>query len=890
MAEMEKEGRPPENKRSRKPAHPVKREINEEMKSFAENTMNELLGWYGYDKVELRDSDNLEIGETPQHISVLKENSLPKIPASTESSEGSPDRANSSQSLPGFRNGVTEPSTTPSTSTPSIKEHGNLPMIVPMIPPPLIKPPADEDASNVQIMCAWCQKIGVKRYSLSMGSELKSFCSEKCFAACRRAYFKRNKVCDWCKHIRHTKEYLDFGAGERRLQFCSAKCLNQYKMDIFYKETQAALPGALCNPGHGATVEGKAECSGGVQLLTPESWGTPLTDLRRKAPSPGGPSTNPALAPSTSSATPPSETAAVCSPSSSSSAKIPTPRPHESPTLPHPPVPTLHPPVGVPSGSPPMVMTPRGPMPLPLFMEHQMMQQMRPPFLRPSTHVPGPHSPLSNPMIPGIGPPPPPRTLGPSSSPMHRPMLSPHVHPSSSHNPGIMPPHPGLPMPGLPPFPPVNMMSNGPIPFPPMMNFGMPSLAPLVPPPTLLVPYPVIVPLPVPIPIPIPIPFSPKSSRDQPENSGPIPSTPESSEASVTGTHSPGSSRGGGGEQKLGLVGSGPLSPAHTGNLGSGPERSRAVVDLTVKTEDTLGSLCLSSSSGLMDGVIDLTVGQRPCQQQVIHRMLPGVQVKVEAETDSKSPPAAGLGREGIDSWDGREAAFSQSHSSKELEGTTHPDTLESPGPPSSNDSSSCSVDPPPVQPNPCVSTLPGLPLQSQPIPSTARTQPQSLPQHQTSPAAPCNVIVNGTGWHALLTPAFEPSPDRRGDPIVGEGGEEEEEEQPANGDLEQEALKENSCSVGDWETGRRGSAQEMMDAAEGKPDPDSSLEEGEHGYSLPLLSTGGCVVIQPVPKPGAEKSAILSCSISAPLSAAGSPELEPPLKRRCLRIRNQNK
>lgn len=34
--------------------------------------MNELLGWYGYDKVELRDSDNLDIGEMPQHISVLK--------------------------------------------------------------------------------------------------------------------------------------------------------------------------------------------------------------------------------------------------------------------------------------------------------------------------------------------------------------------------------------------------------------------------------------------------------------------------------------------------------------------------------------------------------------------------------------------------------------------------------------------------------------------------------------------------------------------------------------------------------------------------------------------------------------------------------------------------
>lgn len=42
------------------------------LQNFAENTMNELLGWYGYDKVELRDADNLEIGEMPQHISALK--------------------------------------------------------------------------------------------------------------------------------------------------------------------------------------------------------------------------------------------------------------------------------------------------------------------------------------------------------------------------------------------------------------------------------------------------------------------------------------------------------------------------------------------------------------------------------------------------------------------------------------------------------------------------------------------------------------------------------------------------------------------------------------------------------------------------------------------------
>ncbi|XP_047467517.1 sine oculis-binding protein homolog A isoform X2 [Mugil cephalus] len=909
MAEMEKEGRPPENKRSRKPAHPVKREINEEMKSFAENTMNELLGWYGYDKVELRDSDNLDIGETPQHISVLKENSLPKIPASAENNEGSPDRANSSQSLPASRNGVTEPSTTPSTSKPSTKEHGNLPIIVPMIPPPLIKPPADEDASNVQIMCAWCQKVGVKRYSLSMGSELKSFCSEKCFAACRRAYFKRNKardddglggklpqhsftqdsprlvfktnsdvlVCDWCKHIRHTKEYLDFGAGERRLQFCSAKCLNQYKMDIFYKETQAALPGALCNPGHGPGGEGKPECSGGVQLLTPESWGTPLTDLRRKAPSPGGPSATSALAPSTSSATSPSDAGAVCSPSSSSSAKIPTPRPHESPTLPPPPVPTLHPPVGVPSGSPPMVMTPRGPMPLPLFMEHQMMQQMRPPFLRPSAHPAGPNSPLSNPMIPGIGPPPPPRSLGPASSPMHRPLLSPHVHHSSNPNPGMMPPHPGLPMPGLPHFPPVNMMPNGPIPLPPMMNFGMPSLAPLVPPPTLLVPYPVIVPLPVPIPIPIPIPFNPKSSRDQPESSGSVRSAPESSDTSASGLHSPGFSGGEKGEQKMEPASRERVSPVRS-------ERSRtALVDLTVKAEDHSGNLCLTTGSGPMEGVIDLTMGQKSCQQQVIQRMLPGVQVKIEAEAESRSPPAAGLGREGKGNReDGDGVHLSQNLlSTTEWEGVAHPNTLEASTPPSINNSPSSKADHPVSQ----------LSISNPPaphLPSTVRTQPLPGPQLQTSPAAPCNVIVNGTGWHSLINPAFESCPDQRGDGIRGEA---EPAEQSTNVELEHEALKENNCSVGEWEPGRRVSAQDdTLDTVEGKPDPDSNLEEGEHAYALPLLSTGGCVVIQPVPKPSADKTAILSCSISAPLSAAGSPELEPPLKRRCLRIRNQNK
>ncbi|CAL8271553.1 unnamed protein product [Merluccius merluccius] len=930
MAEMEKEGRPPENKRSRKPAHPVKREINEEMKSFAENTMNELLGWYGYDKVELRDGENMDVGDNPQHVSVLKENSLPKVPVSMENSDTSPERVPDPRSAPASRNGVSEPSSTATASTsapPGAKEHPGLPMMVPMIPPPHIKPPPDEDASAVQIVCAWCQKVGARRYSLSMGSELKSFCSEKCFAACRRAYFKRNKarddgghggklpqhsfaqdpprlvyktnsdvlVCDWCKHIRHTKEYLDFGAGERRLQFCSAKCLNQYKMDIFYKETQAALPGALYNPGHGASCEGKAECSGGggVQLLTPESWGAPMTDLRRKAPSPGGPTTSSALAPSTSSTNSPSDPGGLCSPSSSASAKVPTPRPHESPTLPPPSHgPGLHGPMGVSSGSPPMVMTPRGPVPLPLFMEHQMMQQIRPPFLRPSA---GPNSPLSNPMIPGIGPPPPPpRNFGPPSSPMHRPMLSPHVHPSANHNPGLLPPHPGLGMPGMPPFP--NMMPNAPIPMPPMMNFGMPSLAPLVPPPTILVPYPVIVPLPVPIPIPIPFPFSGKTYRDKPDCSGPVPCASESSEASADSRlHSPGSFGGDRGDQKVGKSGALSLSPGYSpGQLNNSSDRVRAtVVDLTVKTEDSPRSLCLSSGAEVMDGVIDLTVGHRSGQQPVIQKTLPGVQVKVERlEVDVKSPPVAGLGRDGGDLMDGRARTLLQGPLSakQHAEEAAISKTLAPSCPP-------CSAVPTMAMSQPCDSSIPSFPGRPASPSRDPRTQLQPLSQVLAAPTAPRNVIVNGAGWHPLPQPVSGSCSDRIKDAVVagegvGEGGLGEcEETRPADGELEREALKENSCSVAVWEPGTRCLAEETaVVTGEGKPDPDAGLE-GENPYSLPLLPPGGCVVIQPVPKADTDKTAILSCSISTPLlSVTGSPDLEPPLKRRCLRIRNQNK
>lgn len=95
--------------------------------------------------------------------------------------------------------------------------------------------------SSTRIICSWCQKSGSKLFTLKSGSGHKAFCSELCFTQCRRASFKKNKVCDWCKHVRHTVNYVDFQDGEIQLQFCCEKCLNQYKMNIFCRETEEHL-------------------------------------------------------------------------------------------------------------------------------------------------------------------------------------------------------------------------------------------------------------------------------------------------------------------------------------------------------------------------------------------------------------------------------------------------------------------------------------------------------------------------------------------------------------------------------------------------------------------------------------------------------------------------
>ncbi|XP_055047194.2 sine oculis-binding protein homolog B isoform X1 [Misgurnus anguillicaudatus] len=503
MPEMEK-SRAPENKRSRKPAHPVKRDVNEDMKNFAENTMNELLGWYGYDHVDLPDSNAPDSRHRAKrnHISVLKENSVPKPNAAERN-------VPSSSSEP-TKNGEMELAATPissssssSSASPRTREQHSMNVVV-----PLIKPSAVEDVQNVQIVCVWCQKEGMKRYSLLMGSDLKSFCSEKCFAACRRAYFKRNKardedrhgdqspppgqtldtpsrlllkmnnntrVCDWCKHIRHTKEYLDFGSGEERLQFCSTKCLNQYKMDVFYREARAALNGSASAYKDEESHQ-KATAVENQTLLTPESWdSSSAKTLSPKTPTPTSVSVLNATSSSSSS-------------SSSLRTAITTSRDRSCPLQ----IQT--------SASP----SSAGP-------SHVNLDQPRPPqitlpFVRPPQHAPGLRSPTP-----------------------HLPRNPPH--PASPIQ--TRPPHP----PTFAPLHPPPLLHHYPPPYVPFHPAYPPQLPPPWPQPMMLVPYPVMVPIPVPIPIPIPISRLPghtgviRSLREQKEKDPGDP-TPDSSRSS----------------------------------------------------------------------------------------------------------------------------------------------------------------------------------------------------------------------------------------------------------------------------------------------------------------------------------------------------------------------
>ncbi|CAO1416156.1 unnamed protein product [Diamesa serratosioi] len=192
----------------------VKKEISHDViKEFAETAMNELLGWYGYE------NGNTNLKQSSNNLKAKEKQN--------------------------------ENETRDSTSWIS-RESSRSPIL--------------SIVGQKENDCSWCHRSIQSQSNEILGTtEGTVFCSESCFSQSRRASFKRAKSCDWCKNIRSAVSYVDFLDGANQLQFCSDKCLNQYKMQIFCRETQAHL-----DLPHLAHLREKTNSTD--NLITPDLW------------------------------------------------------------------------------------------------------------------------------------------------------------------------------------------------------------------------------------------------------------------------------------------------------------------------------------------------------------------------------------------------------------------------------------------------------------------------------------------------------------------------------------------------------------------------------------------------------------------------------------------
>ncbi|XP_066528865.1 retinoic acid-induced protein 2-like [Hoplias malabaricus] len=193
------------------------------------------------------------------------------------------------------------------------------------------------------------------------------------------------------------------------------------------------------------------------------------------------------------------------------------------------------------TGTTPYLMTSQGPLSLPLVLEQQVLQHLNPQLLQQAATCPAislqSNVLCQNPSL-ALGPPPAldQKGAGPVldaslltllQNPNFTAILqdlfpgqgntSPTCHSSSSSS-------------QTDPF------SSNFLPTPPLSHPYSSPLVPLVPPATLLVPYPVVIPLPVPLPIPIPIPV-PVSCRDAKVETVPPKSTCSLTKSTQTSTH-----------------------------------------------------------------------------------------------------------------------------------------------------------------------------------------------------------------------------------------------------------------------------------------------------------------------------------------------------------------
>ncbi|XP_059478333.1 sine oculis-binding protein homolog [Neocloeon triangulifer] len=232
-----------------------KEQQEDEIKKYAETAMNELLGWYGYEKVDSAETQGLQLRHFGPSASLLASQKRAKM----QLEGGAPRRLAHTR-----HRQKSTPAPPESTDSDDEIDPGR----VESLPSSLSKDQTSPDFT----LCSWCHQTGAHIIDNTSSKDSKdqpqrAFCSEQCFSQCRRANFKRNKVCDWCKHVRHSTNYVDFKDNESQLQFCSEKCLNQCKMSIFCKEAQAHLQSQLVNSDQSAPSS-----SGNGTLITPELW------------------------------------------------------------------------------------------------------------------------------------------------------------------------------------------------------------------------------------------------------------------------------------------------------------------------------------------------------------------------------------------------------------------------------------------------------------------------------------------------------------------------------------------------------------------------------------------------------------------------------------------
>ncbi|XP_060626038.2 retinoic acid-induced protein 2 [Anolis sagrei] len=264
-------------------------------------------------------------------------------------------------------------------------------------------------------------------------------------------------------------------------------------MEELYKDTQN-LPMDVTNSP--STMANNKLENGVAQLITAEAWNINSSDLMKKALSPL------VSVPTPSILTPPAESQSGVALKVAATVLQPICLGDSPVVLPiHLQVAGSTAPQIAPNSNTPYVMTTQGPVPLPLLLEQHVFQHLNSPLVL-SQSSPCATNAMHNNIFQG------------SSSPMGQPQLL-DQKPSNPAQESVLPPvfqTPGFAAVLQDLFPSQGALGSSPYqPSPdcssvPPQPFSSP-LSPLVPPATLLVPYPVIVPLPVPVPVPIPIPI-----------------------------------------------------------------------------------------------------------------------------------------------------------------------------------------------------------------------------------------------------------------------------------------------------------------------------------------------------------------------------------------------